>query len=133
MACLSLFLAFFPVFLSSPILMEQVDAVVSCDAVIQQLSPCVSYIGRDASAPSKMCCQGAKYVFKHFGRAQRDRQGVCNCLVSLMPYLDGPVNGTLVSDLPGQCGINFKLPPVGNNFDCSQYASPSPSFCLFSS
>lgn len=92
---------------------------VPCDQVVNELSPCLSYLDKQSSSPSSSCCQGTKYVWKHYGESKKKRQGVCECLESFVPLI-GQVDGSLVAALPQRCGLKVKLPPINANLNCSQ-------------
>ncbi|XP_021754353.1 probable non-specific lipid-transfer protein 2 [Chenopodium quinoa] len=95
------------------------QAAIPCNQVINELSPCLSYLHSQYSSPSTNCCQGAKYVYKHYGKSKKKRQGVCQCLESVLPLI-GQIDGSLISALPQRCGLKLKLPPISQNFNCSQ-------------
>ncbi|CAO2819211.1 unnamed protein product [Amaranthus hypochondriacus] len=92
---------------------------VLCNDVVNELSPCLSYLDNQDSSPSSSCCQGAKYVAKHYSKSKTKRQEVCQCLESLLPLV-GQIDTSLVSDLPHQCGLKIKLPPISTTLNCSQ-------------
>ncbi|XP_021757524.1 probable non-specific lipid-transfer protein 2 isoform X1 [Chenopodium quinoa] len=125
MSCLITFLALLLV-LSSNTVTGQIQlgqpggqASIPCNQVINELSPCLPYLHNQYSSPSTYCCQGAKYVWKHFAQSKKKRQGVCQCLESVLPII-GQIDGSLISALPKQCGLKLKLPPISPNFKCSQ-------------
>ncbi|XP_021757525.1 probable non-specific lipid-transfer protein 2 isoform X2 [Chenopodium quinoa] len=126
MSCLITFLALLLV-LSSNTVTGQIQlgqpggqASIPCNQVINELSPCLPYLHNQYSSPSTYCCQGAKYVWKHFAQSKKKRQGVCQCLESVLPII-GQIDGSLISALPKQCGLKLKLPPISPNFKCSHY------------
>ncbi|KAL2902844.1 Non-specific lipid-transfer protein 3 [Bienertia sinuspersici] len=86
---LTVILALFILLSSSKSVISQVlkDAKVPCNQVVNKLSPCLSYLDGQYASPSKPCCKGAKYVWGHYGKSKAKRQGVCACLVSLLPLL----------------------------------------------
>ncbi|KAK9668401.1 hypothetical protein RND81_13G057700 [Saponaria officinalis] len=92
---------------------------VSCDVVVQELSPCLSYLDEQAISPTQHCCQGVKVIWSNYGKSKGKRQAVCQCLESMLPYV-GAIDGSLVTALPKQCGLSIKLPRVTNSFNCSQ-------------
>ncbi|XP_010676295.2 probable non-specific lipid-transfer protein 2 [Beta vulgaris subsp. vulgaris] len=92
---------------------------IPCSQVANELLPCLSYLDEQTTSPSSSCCQGTKYVWKHYGRGKSERQEVCECLESLLPLI-GAVDGSLVSALPQRCGLNIELPPISAYFNCSQ-------------
>lgn len=89
-----------------------------CNEVINELSPCLSYLNKQYSSPSSFCCQGANYVWKQYGKKKKQRRGVCECLESVLPLI-GQIDGSVISAIPQQCGLKIKIPPINGDFNCS--------------
>ncbi|XP_057510133.1 non-specific lipid-transfer protein A-like [Actinidia eriantha] len=89
-----------------------------CGTVIQELSPCLSYLMRSVASPSHNCCNGVKAIAK-FSRRKKDRSDICRCIkpvASSFPSMDT----SLIPPLPGKCGLRIRLPSTARDTDCSK-------------
>lgn len=99
---------------------SKATAAITCNQVVSNLTPCISYVANGGAVPQS-CCNGIRTLY---GLAQTtaDRQTVCNCLkqaVSQFPPYTG-VNVGLATGLPAKCGINlpYKISP---STQCQKY------------
>ncbi|KAJ8898870.1 hypothetical protein K2173_008179 [Erythroxylum novogranatense] len=97
--------------------LPQTRAAVSCEQVITNLRPCVTYIINGGAVPGN-CCNGIKGL-NNAARTTPDRRAVCSCLkstISGLPYNNFNVQNA--ASLPTKCGINlpYRLDP---NINCN--------------
>ncbi|KAA0025399.1 non-specific lipid-transfer protein 1-like [Cucumis melo var. makuwa] len=93
------------------------EATVTCNQVVSNLSPCISYVTGGGS-PSFNCCSGVRQLNKA-AQTTPDRQDVCRCLKSLINGVT--YNGQNVANaaaLPTKCGVNLPY-TINPNADCS--------------
>ncbi|KAF5737288.1 non-specific lipid-transfer protein 3-like [Tripterygium wilfordii] len=88
------------------------EASVSCNQVVNYLTPCVPYVTNGGTPPSQ-CCNGVRGLY-NAAQTSLDRQGVCKCLKAVLngvPY--SPRNLALAAGLPKQCNVNvpYKIDP----------------------
>ncbi|VVA96909.1 unnamed protein product [Arabis nemorensis] len=91
------------------------EAAVSCNTVIADLYPCLSYVAQGGNVPDS-CCNGIRTLN---GQAQTsvDRQGVCRCIKSAIggvSFSSSNLNNAL--SLPAKCGVNlpYRISPNTN-------------------
>ncbi|GMJ01515.1 hypothetical protein HRI_003820700 [Hibiscus trionum] len=81
------------------------------------ISPCWPFItGRD-SDPSPKCCASTKKLAE-LTHTRRDEQELCKCIKIII----GDHEPHEIKQLPvlgEQCNINFYIPPINGNTDCS--------------
>lgn len=94
------------------------DSLPSCDGIISELTPCISYLIGSQDNPSDTCCNGVRNVAK-FSNSKSDRKAICQCLKNYALSHSG-IDFSLVSTLPGKCQVNVKLPPISITFDCDK-------------
>ncbi|TXG49236.1 hypothetical protein EZV62_025111 [Acer yangbiense] len=95
------------------------DYVPPCASIINQLSPCVSYLTRQENQPETACCNGVKYL-KDYTSDKQERQSICECLESVAPMYGG-LDFSLIRLLPKKCRVSMKIPNIDSpNFDCSK-------------
>ncbi|XP_073157668.1 non-specific lipid-transfer protein 1-like [Henckelia pumila] len=89
------------------------DAVIGCDTVLSDLTPCLPYV--TDQGPLGSCCRGIQALYKAAATTP-DRQSVCKCLQTLLKVY--PVNLDKAAALPTLCGISipYKISP---STDCS--------------
>ncbi|KAE9610796.1 hypothetical protein Lal_00021187 [Lupinus albus] len=97
------------------------EGTVSCGQVVNNLTPCVSYVVYGGSTVPAQCCNGIKNLN---GMAQNtpDRQTVCNCIknaVSSSGFTYSNVNLDLAAGLPKKCGVNIPY-EISPTTDCSR-------------
>ncbi|KAK4771267.1 hypothetical protein SAY87_031799 [Trapa incisa] len=83
-----------------------VRASISCNQVVNNLVPCLNYVINGGPVPSN-CCIGVQAVY-NAARTTQDRQGVCNCLKSVIngsPISNAAANNAAA--LPSRCGVNL--------------------------
>ncbi|OIW19043.1 hypothetical protein TanjilG_10604 [Lupinus angustifolius] len=95
------------------------EAAVSCGQVVNNLTPCVSYVVYGGSIVPEQCCNGIRNLN---GMAQNtpDRQNVCNCIknaVSSSGFSFSNFNLNLAAGLPQKCGVNIPY-QISPNTDC---------------
>ncbi|KAI3697336.1 hypothetical protein L6452_30285 [Arctium lappa] len=91
------------------------DAVLSCNTVIQDVRPCVSYLMNGSGMPPSACCSGAK-ALATAASTTTDRQAACSCLKSASQSLN--LNLQLATSLPANCGINLGF-TISPSVDCT--------------
>lgn len=92
----------------------------TCDTVLDDLNPCLSYLREEQAEPSAQCCNGAREVGSYFN-SKTDRQAVCECLQVEGPRL-GNIHVLRIMSLPVSCAVSVNLPPIGSDgrLDCSR-------------
>uniref|UniRef100_A0A803NV86 Non-specific lipid-transfer protein n=1 Tax=Cannabis sativa TaxID=3483 RepID=A0A803NV86_CANSA len=88
-----------------------------CNQVVQQLTPCVQYVTGREPKPSDACCNGAKQLAAS-AKTTKDRQTACSCIKQAVGGLPN-VDPSRISSVPKECNIDFSLPPITRDFDCS--------------
>nr|GEU99970.1 non-specific lipid-transfer protein 8-like [Tanacetum cinerariifolium] len=91
---------------------------ISCSTVIQDVSPCVSYLRSGSGMPPSACCTGAK-ALAAAANTTPDRRTACSCLQSASRSLNP--NPALAKSLPGNCGISLGF-AISPNVDCTKIA-----------
>ncbi|PKI40949.1 non-specific lipid-transfer protein 1-like [Punica granatum] len=91
---------------------DRVESAVTCNQVVNYLTPCVNYVLNGGMVPQP-CCTGVRTLYAAASTTQ-DRQGVCNCLKSVVngsPISSSSTNNA--ASLPGKCGVNlpYKISP----------------------
>lgn len=94
-------------------------ADISCDQVVRNLTPCISYVANGGSVAAA-CCSGIKSLYDA-AKTTADRKSVCKCLkqaINGIPYTS--YNLGLAAGLPNKCGVNlpYKISPSA---DCNKY------------
>ncbi|ESQ49196.1 hypothetical protein EUTSA_v10021759mg [Eutrema salsugineum] len=91
------------------------EAAVSCNSVVSELYPCISYVVQGGNVPAS-CCNGIRTLN---GQAQTpaDRQSVCRCIknaIGGVSYSSNNLNNAL--SLPAKCGVNlpYRISPSTN-------------------
>ncbi|KAK8511044.1 hypothetical protein V6N13_013457 [Hibiscus sabdariffa] len=94
------------------------DAAVTCNVVVNNLMPCISYV-QSGGQPPAACCDGVRTLY---GQAQTsaDRQTVCKCIKSAINGI--PYSGTnlgYAASLPEKCNLHipYKISP---STDCNK-------------
>ncbi|WVZ17754.1 hypothetical protein V8G54_010736 [Vigna mungo] len=111
------------------------EAVVTCGQVVNNLTPCISYVMYGGNPVPEQCCNGIKNLYG-LAQTKPDRQAVCNCIknaVTNSGFIYSPRNLNLAASLPKQCGVNipYQISPSTN---CNRYSITclylSKSLCL---
>ncbi|XAR70177.1 hypothetical protein NMG60_11026951 [Bertholletia excelsa] len=105
-------------------------AAPSCQIVVQELMPCLSYLSGTMAYPTAICCNGVSDLAR-FSEVKKDRSDVCECIKSVGSTFGRMVNLFLIPALPGRCGLQIKLPPVSYNTNCSTSVPSYLSLFLF--
>lgn len=96
------------------------QAAVTCNQVVSNLTPCISYVLNGGKAVPGPCCNGIKTLF-NLAHSTPDRQTVCKCIknaVSAFHY--GKSNVDRAAALPKQCGVNIPY-QISPSTDCTRY------------
>ncbi|GAB2266939.1 hypothetical protein Dimus_001926 [Dionaea muscipula] len=101
------------------LLWQNTMAQLSCNDVNKELEPCVNYLTHKDGSPSQGCCQGLKDVASKV-KSPSDRAAVCECVKGAVTSIPG-YDPNLVPRLPAQCSLNFTLPPIDKNTDCTKW------------
>ncbi|KAJ4704246.1 Non-specific lipid-transfer protein [Melia azedarach] len=101
---------------ASALIMAKAD--ITCQQVVSDLTPCISYVSNGGAVPVN-CCNGVRTLY---GAAQTtvDRQNVCKCLKSAVSGISYTgFNLGLAAGLPSKCGLNipYKISP---STDCNR-------------
>ncbi|AEE74677.1 lipid transfer protein 6 [Arabidopsis thaliana] len=97
------------------------EAAVSCNTVIADLYPCLSYVTQGGPVPT-LCCNGLT-TLKSQAQTSVDRQGVCRCIKSAIGGLTlSPRTIQNALELPSKCGVDlpYKFSP---STDCDSETS----------
>ncbi|OVA01958.1 Plant lipid transfer protein/Par allergen [Macleaya cordata] len=92
----------------------------SCNTVLNDLSPCLSYLSdKDPINLSTSCCHGIKELDKVV-LEKKDRVTVCECIKSVLPEI-GTIDNSRVQILLTKCGTKHKfLPRISSNMNCTK-------------
>ncbi|CAA0816628.1 Non-specific lipid-transfer protein 8 [Striga hermonthica] len=103
--------------LLASLLMKAALSVPSCTQVLNDLAPCLSFLQGKIDQPTAQCCGGIK-ALKAIVKTKEDRVAACNCGKQALSMVDyDPKRLPLI---PKPCGVDFNLPPIDKNFDCSK-------------
>ncbi|XP_022735467.1 non-specific lipid-transfer protein 3-like [Durio zibethinus] len=107
----------------SAMAVAEIPAAPSCNDAGKAAVPCVDFVkGKNTGdSPSAACCAGVKDVASQ-AKSKSDQQAVCECLKGLLTTI-GPYDPSRVALIPQKCGVDFYLPPITSNTDCSKYQS----------
>ncbi|KAG5092454.1 hypothetical protein JHK82_051232 [Glycine max] len=95
------------------------QAAVTCNQVVSNLTPCISYVLNGGKTVPGPCCNGIKTLF-NLAHSTPDRQTVCKCIknaVSAFHY--GKSNVDRAAALPKQCGVNIPY-QISPSTDCTR-------------
>ncbi|KAF8098809.1 hypothetical protein N665_0257s0023 [Sinapis alba] len=92
------------------------EAAVTCNAVVGDLYPCLSYVMQGGKVPPTNCCNGVR-MLNNQAQTPVDRQSVCRCIknaIGGVSYSSSNLNNAL--SLPDKCGVNlpFRISPSTN-------------------
>ncbi|XP_052194074.1 non-specific lipid-transfer protein 1-like [Diospyros lotus] len=91
-------------------------AAITCNVVITDLQPCVTYLqGSGSGKPPADCCNGVR-ALASAAATTADRQAACNCIKTASKNVN--INLALAKALPGNCGINLGY-TIDPSVDCS--------------
>ncbi|XP_010558406.1 PREDICTED: non-specific lipid-transfer protein 1-like [Tarenaya hassleriana] len=86
--------------------MVTVAAAVTCNQVVSDLMPCVSYVAQGGGVPAN-CCNGVR-ALNGQARTASDRQGVCRCLKAALNGVSYTAfNLNNAASLPSKCGVRL--------------------------
>ncbi|XP_027336855.1 non-specific lipid-transfer protein 1-like [Abrus precatorius] len=97
------------------------QGAVTCGQVVNNLTPCISYVVYGGNMVPAQCCSGVKNL-NSMARTTPDRQTVCNCIknaVSNSGFTYTSFNLNLAAGLPRKCGVNIPY-QISPNTDCSR-------------
>lgn len=99
------------------------QAQMTCGQVVNNLSPCISYVMYGGVNVPAQCCNGIKNLY---GQAQTktDRQAICSCIknaVSNSGFNYSRSNLNNAANLPKKCGVNIPY-QISPNTDCNRYS-----------
>ncbi|KAG2296883.1 hypothetical protein Bca52824_043552 [Brassica carinata] len=104
-------LRFFTCLVLTVCIVASVDAAISCRTVERSLAPCACYLLK-GGAVSPRCCAGVSKL-NSMATTTPDRQQACKCVKSAAQGL----NPSLVSSLPGKCGVSIPYFSMNTNCD----------------
>ncbi|XP_020234096.1 non-specific lipid-transfer protein 1 [Cajanus cajan] len=94
---------------------------VTCGQVVNNLTPCISYVVYGGATVPSQCCNGIKNLYS-LAQTKPDRQAVCNCIkgsVRNSGFTYSNFNLNLAAGLPKKCGVNIPY-QISPNTDCSR-------------
>ncbi|KAL4381879.1 hypothetical protein AHAS_Ahas04G0177600 [Arachis hypogaea] len=92
---------------------------VSCMQVVQQLTPCISYV-ENGGAVSPQCCNGIRTLLS-LAPARQDRQTVCTCIKNAIRGINFNQNTlNLAAGLPSKCRVNIPY-QISPSVDCARF------------
>ncbi|KAL3622230.1 hypothetical protein CASFOL_033641 [Castilleja foliolosa] len=98
------------------VIAKPVLSVPSCAEVFNDLAPCLGYLQGTSESPTTLCCAGVK-ALKAIEITKEDRVASCNCgKQALSVFIYDP---NKLSLLPKECGVDWNMPVIDKNFDCS--------------
>lgn len=100
------------------------QAAVTCGQVVNNLTPCVSYIVYGGNTVPVQCCNGVRNL-NGMAQTTPDRRAVCNCIknaVSSSGFTYSNFNLNLAAGLPKKCGVNIPY-QISPNTNCNRYLS----------
>ncbi|KAK4411498.1 Non-specific lipid-transfer protein [Sesamum angolense] len=90
-------------------------SVPSCAEVLKDLAPCLKFLQGEDVTPQ--CCSGLKNLAT-VAKTKADRVASCNCGKKALSNFDyDPKRFPL---LPKKCGVDYNMPAIDKNFDCSK-------------
>ncbi|KAL0716942.1 hypothetical protein Bca4012_066264 [Brassica carinata] len=92
------------------------EAAMTCNAVVGDLSPCLSYVMQGGKVPPTNCCDGVRMLNSQ-AQTAADRQSVCRCIknaIGGVSYSSSNLNNAM--SLPAKCGVKlpFRISPSTN-------------------
>lgn len=117
-------LAFVAIFTSPMMIaLSQTDDEAACEPVMQELTPCLSFIkGSDSEfggpKPSPECCNGVKKLISDT-KTKADKVATCECLKKALGMI-GTYDPSRIPLITKNCGIAIQIPPIDNSTDCSK-------------
>ncbi|KAJ4898278.1 Non-specific lipid-transfer protein 6 [Raphanus sativus] len=92
------------------------EAAVTCNNVVSDLYPCLSYVMQGGKVPPANCCSGVRTLNSQ-AQTSVDRRSVCRCIKNAIggaSYSSSNLNNAL--SLPAKCGVNlpFRISPSTN-------------------
>ncbi|CAH8355578.1 unnamed protein product [Eruca vesicaria subsp. sativa] len=92
------------------------EAAVTCNTVVGDLYPCLSYVMQGGNVPPANCCNGVRSLNSQ-AQSTVDRQSVCRCIknaIGGVSYSSSNLNNA--QSLPAKCGVNlpFRISPSTN-------------------
>ncbi|KAF5208384.1 hypothetical protein FRX31_002026 [Thalictrum thalictroides] len=92
----------------------------TCNTMVQDLIPCLSYLNDSQTDPTSTCCQGAHTV-ANVATQTNDLKGICQCLQAAATNNGGLLDDNRANSLAGKCGLNVNIPPISRSTDCSTF------------
>jgi len=99
------------------------QAAVTCGQVVNNLTPCISYVMYGGATVPAQCCNGIRNLYG-LAQTKPDRQAVCNCIknaVSGSGFSYSNFNLNLAASLPKRCGVNIPY-QISPNTNCNRYS-----------
>ncbi|RDX71462.1 hypothetical protein CR513_49182, partial [Mucuna pruriens] len=93
-------------------------AEVTCNEVVRNLTPCISYVLNGGKTVPGPCCNGIRTLY-NLAHSTPDRQNVCKCIknaVSAFHYSKSNVD--LAATLPHKCGVTIPY-QISPSTDCT--------------
>lgn len=99
------------------ILQQAAWAAIDCDTVIQEITPCSTYLTQGTPLPLKdsSCCHGVQRVYGD-ATTRDERRQTCTCIKNEAINYD--LNGTALQNLPSACGLHLSF-TITKDIDCS--------------
>ncbi|KAL2337599.1 hypothetical protein Fmac_012045 [Flemingia macrophylla] len=103
-------------------MIPKAQGAVTCGQVVNNLTPCISYVVYGGATVPAQCCNGIRNLYG-LAQTKPDRQAVCNCIkdsVRNSGFTYSNFNLNLAANLPQKCGVNIPY-QISPNTDCSRY------------
>ncbi|TKY63629.1 Non-specific lipid-transfer protein 3 [Spatholobus suberectus] len=97
------------------------QAEVTCNQVVSNLTPCISYVVYGGAKVPSQCCNGIRNLY-NLAPTKPDRQAACNCIkngVRNSGFTYSKFNLNLAASLPKKCGVNIPY-QISPDTDCSR-------------
>ncbi|XP_047169541.1 non-specific lipid-transfer protein 3-like [Vigna umbellata] len=91
---------------------------IKCPTVIEDVTPCVSFLKSNTKHPSDECCQGIKSLNGEAG-SHENREAICLCLKQGLAAI-GDYDPQRIPLVPKECGLSVTLPPIDDKTDCKK-------------
>ncbi|KAL7121547.1 hypothetical protein ACP275_02G188600 [Erythranthe tilingii] len=90
-------------------------SVPTCKEVVADIAPCIGYL--QGNEPTAQCCAGMKKL-SGLVKTKKDRVASCSCGKQALSSFN--YDASRLPLLPQKCGVNFNMPAIDKNFDCSK-------------
>ncbi|PWA97104.1 non-specific lipid-transfer protein 3 [Artemisia annua] len=96
--------------------LHAVEGEVTCDQVVSNMTPCVTYLTSSGDSVPSDCCSGVNSL-NNAATTTADKQAACKCLEQSASQLSD-IDLEKARSLPGKCGVNLPY-DISPTTDCS--------------